>query len=142
MSFGFHPYFRLPGLPRAEWRIHWPAMTRLLLAERSIPTGEEAPFPVFDGKLGDRAFDDGFALPDPRAFFSIAGSGRRITVEFIEGYRCAQVFAPPGQDYIAIEPMTAPANALVSGRGLRLVKPGELFRAAFCVNVQEMVRPI
>jgi hypothetical protein len=34
--------------------------------------------------------------------------------------------------------MTAPANALVSGRGLRLVEPGGLFRATFRVNVQEM----
>ena len=137
VSFGFHPYVRLPGLPRAEWQIHLPAMSRLLLDERSIPTGEEAPVPAFDAKLGDRAFDDGFALLDPHAFFSIAGNGRRITVEFVEGYRYAQVFAPRDKDYIAIEPMTAPANALVSGRGLHLVEPGGLFRTAFRVNVKE-----
>jgi aldose 1-epimerase len=138
VSFGFHPYFRLPGLPRAEWEIHLPAMSQLLLDERSIPTGEEAPVPAFGAKLGDRAFDDGFALLDPHAFFSIAGNGRRITVEFVEGYRYAQVFAPGDKGYIAIEPMTAPANALVSGRGLRLVEPGGLFRATFRVHVQEM----
>jgi aldose 1-epimerase len=138
VSFGFHPYFRVPGLPRAEWQIHLPAMSQLLLDERSIPTGEEAPVPALDAKLGDRAFDDGFALLDPHAFFSIAGNGRRITVEFVEGYRYAQVFAPRDKNYIAIEPMTAPANALVSGRGLRLVEPGVLFRATFRVNVQEM----
>ena len=138
VSFGFHPYFRLPGLPRAEWQVHLPAMSRLLLNERSIPTGEETPVPALDAKLGDRAFDDGFALLDPHAFFSIAGNGRRITVEFVEGYRYAQVFAPRDKDYIAIEPMTAPANALVSGRGLRLVEPGGLFRATFRVIVQEV----
>jgi len=138
VSFGFHPYFRVPGLPRAEWQIHLPAMSRLMLDERSIPTGEEAPVPAFDTKLGDRAFDDGFALLDPHALFSIAGNGRRITVEFVEGYPDAQVFAPRDKNYIAIEPMTAPANALVSGCGLRLVEPGGLFRATFRVNVQEM----
>ena len=140
VSFGFHPYFRLPGLPRAEWQIELPAMSRLLLDERSIPTGEETPAPAFDAKLGDRAFDDGFALPDPHAWFSIAGNGRRITVEFVEGYPYAQVFAPRGKDFAAFEPMTAPTNALVSGRGLRLVDPGSLFRATFRVNVQEIVR--
>jgi aldose 1-epimerase len=138
VSFGFHSYFRLPGLPRAEWQVPLPAMSRLLLDERSIPTGEEVPVPAFDEKLGDRAFDDGFALLDPHALFSIAGNGRRITVEFVEGYRYAQVFAPRGKDYIAIEPMTAPANALVSGRGLRLVEPGDMFRTTFRVNVQEI----
>jgi aldose 1-epimerase len=138
VSFGFHPYFRLPGLPRAEWQIELPAMSRLLLDERSIPTGAETPAPAFDAKLGDRAFDDGFALPDPHAWFSIAGNGRRITIEFFEGYPYAQVFAPRGKDFVAFEPMTAPTNALVSGRGLRLVEPGSLFRATFRVNVQEL----
>jgi aldose 1-epimerase len=138
VSFGFHPYVRLPGLPRGEWQVNLPAMTRLLLDERSIPTGEEAPVPAFDARLGDRAFDDGFSLLDAHALFSIVGNGRRITVEFVEGYPYAQVFAPRDKDYIAIEPMTAPANALVSGRGLRLIEPGGLFRATFRVNVQEL----
>jgi aldose 1-epimerase len=139
VSFGYHPYFRLPGLSRAEWEIHLPAMSQLQLNERSIPTGKEASVPALDAKLGDRAFDDGFALLDPHVLFSIAGNGRRITVEFVEGYCYAQVFAPRGKDYIAIEPMTAPANALISGRGLRLVEPGGLFRATFRVTVQEML---
>jgi aldose 1-epimerase len=138
VSFGFHPYFRIPGRPRAEWQVHLPAMSQLRLDERSIPTGEETPFPAFDAKLGGRPFDDGYALLDPHAFFSVAGNGRRITVEFDDGYRYAQVFAPRDKDYIAIEPMTAPANALVSGRGLRLVEAGSLFRATFRVKVQEM----
>lgn len=138
VSFGFHLYFRIPGRPRAEWEIHLPAMSQLLLDGRSIPTGEETSVPAFDAKLGDRAFDDGFALLDPHALFSIAGNRRLITVEFVEGYHYAQVFAPPGKDYIAIEPMTAPTNALVCGGGLRLVEPGDLFHATFHVKVQEM----
>jgi aldose 1-epimerase len=54
----------------------------------------------------------------------------RIAVEFTEGFRVAQLFAPPGEDYICIEPMTAPANALVRG-GFEWVAPGERRRAAF-----------
>jgi aldose 1-epimerase len=34
VSFGFHPYLRLPGLPRAEWQLHLPAMRHLLLDAR------------------------------------------------------------------------------------------------------------
>jgi aldose 1-epimerase len=138
VSFGFHPYFRLPGLARNEWHVHVPAMSHLLLDERSIPTGEEAPVPSCDVKLGDRAYDDEFALLDPHALFTLSGKGRRITIEFVEGYPYAQVFEPLDKDYIAIEPMTAPINALVSGRGLRLVEQGGLFRATFRVNVQEI----
>jgi len=136
VSFGFHPYFRIPG--GREWQIRLPAMSLLLLDERSIPTGEKASVPAFVGKLGGRAFDHGFALRDPHAGFLIAGNRRLITVEFLEGYPYAQVFAPRGKDYIAIEPMTAPTNALMSGRGLRLVEAGDLFRATFRAKVQEM----
>lgn len=135
VSFGFHPYFTLPDVARSEWQIELPAMQKLLLNEQHIPSGEETPFPAFVGKLGDLDFDDGFVLLAESASFSIAGGGRRITVEFLEGYPYAQVFAPASHDYIAIEPMTAPTNALVKGQGLRSVKPGETFKAEFCVNV-------
>jgi galactose mutarotase-like enzyme len=41
-----------------------------------------------------------------------------------------------GKDYLALEPMTAPTNAHVTGRDLRLVDPGGMFRAAFRVGVE------
>ena len=78
--------------------------------------------------------DDGFALLEERASFALAGAGRRVAVEFLHGYRYAQVFAPEGEDCVALEPMTAPTNALTSGRGLRLVAPGQACRAAFRIS--------
>jgi aldose 1-epimerase len=137
VSFGFHPYFRIPEVSREEWQVKLPAMTRLELDERNIPTGQGVAVAHFDAQVGDRTFDDGFVLDAAPASFSLAGGGRRINVEFLEGYSYAQVFAPGGKDYIAIEPMTAPANALVSGSGLRVVEPGEEFRATFRIRVIE-----
>jgi aldose 1-epimerase len=136
VSFGFHPYLRLPGLPRAAWQVHLPAMGHLLLDTRLLPTGEESPFAALDTSLGDRNFDDSFVTREERPSFSVMGGGRRITIEFLEGYRYAQVFAPSGKDYLALEPMTAPANALTTGRGLRLVEPGGTFQAAFRLGVE------
>jgi len=135
VSFGFHPYFGLPGLPRAEWRLELPAMRRIVLDRRGIPTGEEEPFGGLDAQLGEMNFDDGFALKDERASSSVAGNGRRISVELIEGYGYAQVFAPKDKSYVALEPMTAPTSALTSGRGLRFVEPGTQFRAAFRIGI-------
>jgi len=136
VSFGFHPYFGIPGLPRAQWRLTLPAMRRLASDERGIPSGGEEPIGAFDSQLGEIDLDDGFVVLEERPTFSLAGAGRRITVEFLAGYRYAQIFAPKDKDYIAIEPMTAATNALVSGRGLRLVEPGERFRAAFAVTIK------
>jgi len=137
VSFGFHPYLGLSELPRADWRLALPAMRRLALDERGIPTGEGTLCGAFDGRLGEVGFDDGFALPEERVSMSLAGAGRRITVELVAGYRYVQVFAPADKDYVAIEPMTAPTNALGSGRGLRLVEPGGTCRTTFRIRIDE-----
>ena len=136
VAFGFHPYFGVPALPRAAWRLELPAMARLALDDRGIPTGQETPFSPVDAVLGGLAFDDGFALQADSAVFGISDRDLRITVRFLEGYAFAQIYAPPDQDFIALEPMTAPTNALASGRGLRVVQPGEQFRAVFRIGVR------
>ena len=80
--------------------------------------------------------DDGYAgLPD-HARLTLEGDGRRVTVSLLEGYTHAQIFAPAGKPFVALEPMTAPTNALVSGTGLRHVAPGGRFRATFRIEVE------
>jgi aldose 1-epimerase len=136
VSFGFHPYFGIPDVPRAKWQLGLPAMHRLLLDERGIPSGAEESWNRFDSELGERSFDDGFALLDACPSFHLTGGGRRITLELLAGYPYAQVFAPNQQEFVAIEPMTAPINALASGHGLRVLAPRERFAAAFRVRVE------
>ena len=136
VSFGFHPYFGFSEPSRANWHLKLPAMRKLLLDGRGIPTGEE-PFGGFNAKLDESSFDDGFALVEEQTTFSVAGATCRVSVELHDGYRYAQVFAPKDKDYIALEPMTAPTSALTSGRGLRFVSPGERFRAAFRIRIDQ-----
>jgi aldose 1-epimerase len=135
VSFGFHPYFGLPDLPRTKWRLRLPAMRQLMLDERRIPTGSIIPFTGFDAPLGTRDFDDGFVLDRDNASLSISDGGRSVAVEFVDGFRYAQVYAPTGRDLIALEPMTAPTNALTSGDALPLVESGQSFRAVFRIRV-------
>ena len=110
-------------------------MRQLALDARQIPTGASEAYPGLDDLLGVRSFDDGFALLEPQATLSIAYGGRKISVDLLEGYTHTQVYAPHDQNYIAFEPMTAPANALISGDGLRLVSPGDTFSAQFRIRV-------
>jgi galactose mutarotase-like enzyme len=135
VSFGYHPYLRLPGLPRERWRIAVPLTTRLPLDERMIPTGDREPVRIEDGELGDRSFDEAFADVLDGTRFTLAGGDRTITVTFAEGYGFAQLFAPPAQDVICFEPMTAPANALVHGHDLRVLAPGESHTGGFSITV-------
>jgi aldose 1-epimerase len=135
VSFGFHPYVGIPNLPRTEWRLHLPELQRFVLDHAGIPTGEVEAFGPFNQKLNDLQLDAGFAVLNEPATFSLVGADRRITVEFVRGYRYVQIFAPKGKDLVAVEPMTAPTNALVSGRGLNLLEPGGQFQAVFRLKV-------
>jgi aldose 1-epimerase len=133
ISFGYHPYFRLPNVERSAWAVEIPAKERVVLDIESLPTGEVAPAEVKAGPLGSRTFDDEFVAP--REPFILEGGGRRIEVSFGQGYPYAQVYAPDDDDVIAFEPMTAPTNALVSGQDLQLIEPGESYEASFSITV-------
>ncbi len=110
----------------------------MVLDGKGIPTGGDEPFGGLDTSLGELDLDDGFEVLDEHAVLSLTGAGRRIAVEWIEGYRYAQVYAPKNKECVAIEPMTAPTNALASGHGLRFVKRGAKFRATFRICVETL----
>ena len=135
--FGYHPYLRLPGLPRAAWQVEMPVARRLELDERSIPTGRSKASAPIRGLLGRQTFDDGFVLADGGEPFVLAGGGRRIEVAFEEGYPYVQVFAPSDDDVVCFEPMTAPTDALRGRLGPPpAVSPGECYRARFTITVE------
>jgi len=139
VSFGWHPYLRLPGVPRSEWCVELPVRRRAVLDDRGLPTGEIEPVEIEPGPLGERTYDDHFVGLEPPATFALEGGGKRIELELGRGYPFAQVYAPTGIDeepYICFEPMTAPVNALVSGEDLGSVPPGGSFRAEFRVRVR------
>jgi aldose 1-epimerase len=134
VAFGFHPYLRVPGVPREEWWVELPVTSRMELDDRLLPTGRSEPVRIAPGPLGNRSFDDAFdGLASPPEF-AASGGGRRVHVLFLEGYRFAQVYAPPGRDLIAFEPMTAPGNPFESPRTL-LAEPGSRYLARFEIGV-------
>ena len=67
-------------------------------------------------------------------------SDRRLTITYDDGYPYAQMYSPTGKPFCAIEPMTAPTNALVSGDHPS-VRPGETFSAAFTLAVADVKPP-
>ena len=134
VSFGWHPCLRLPGVHRRDWHVELPVKRRQPLDHRGLPTGSSEPVAPESGPLRERSFDDLFTELERPARFALEGDGRRIELEVGDGYRVAQVYAPPGSDFICFEPMTAPTNALVAG-GYELVEPGDSYRAGFSITV-------
>jgi aldose 1-epimerase len=135
VSFGYHPYFALPGVPRAEWELELPSRARLVLDENMLPTGERVPEAPERAPIGDRLFDDGYDGLVPASSFGLAGGGRRLVLVLEAGYPCAQVFVPPGDEYACLEPMTAPTNAFVEHAALPLARPGAPYEATWSLTV-------
>lgn len=133
LCFGYHPYFTIPGVPRDEWELSTPTMRHLSVDDRGLPTGAHDPWAAGTAPLGARVLDDGFDEVPEGSVFALSGGGRRIEVTFERGYPAAQLFAPAGDALVAIEPMTAPTDALRRG-GYR-VAADEPVTAQFSVRI-------
>jgi galactose mutarotase-like enzyme len=131
VSFCWHPFFQLPGVPRRDWELRWPACERVLVDTRVLPTGERVHQPAERAPLAARTFDDHYSLGADR-HFALRAVGRRIDLRFGPTYPFAQLYVPERGNFAAIEPMTATIDALGRGTAPRVV-PGDRFRAWFSI---------
>lgn len=150
VAIGAHPYLRIADVPTGELTVTVAARTHFEVDERMNVVGES---PV-DGtrydlrggrRVGELELDDGYAdveRTDGRAVHTLAAAdGRTVALWGDESFGYVQVFTsrklathPDGSVALAVEPMTAPANALNTGRGLRWLEPGESWTAAWGIG--------
>ncbi|WP_327058915.1 hypothetical protein [Leifsonia sp. ZF2019] len=132
------PNLRIGDVPADQLTITVAAATRYETDDRLNVTGTA---PVagtrFDLSAGVRVSDldvnDGFGGLAERPEHALAADdGRRVVLWSDPAFAYVQVFThrsfatkEPGDVALAVEPMTAPANALNSGEGLRWLEPGE-----------------
>jgi galactose mutarotase-like enzyme len=135
VSFGFHPYLRIPGGARQSAEMTLPVRRALLTNDSMLPTGETEPFEPGPRRLGDTEWDHEFSELDDPARFVLRGGESEISLTFLGGCPFAHVFAPADSDFVCFEPMTAPTNALVTGADLSVVAPGGRYEAAFEIAV-------
>jgi aldose 1-epimerase len=136
VAFGLHPYLRLPSSARERCHLELPACDRLDADDQGIPTGAREPLGPATANL-DRGWDDGLVLGETPATFTAVGEAGRVSVELLDGFTHGQVFSPPDAEFVCFEPMTAPANALISGDGLRVLEPGQQLRTSFRIAWEE-----
>jgi galactose mutarotase-like enzyme len=134
VSFGWHPYLTLPGVPRSSWRLRLPARRHLELDASGIPTGAAADEGPEAAPIARRTFDDLYALGRDHRLSFAGDDGQSIELRCTSGYPYAQVWVPKGRRFAALEPMVAPTNALLAGSA-PLVSPGDSYRARFSLTV-------
>ncbi len=133
IAFGWHPYLRVPGTPRRDWRLGLPARAHLALDGRGIPTGAEQQEREEAAPIGRRRFDDLYRLDGGRRL-TLSTDESSISMVAGPGYDFAQVWVPAGRPFAALEPMTTPTNSLVDGTA-PMVHPGDRFTAEFSLTV-------
>ncbi|MDQ1082700.1 MULTISPECIES: aldose 1-epimerase family protein [Microbacterium] len=137
VALGIHPYLQIGGVATEDLVIHSTGTTTLVVDERNIPI-DEVPVSAANDlragrRLGDATLDNGYRGlerdAEGRARHTLtAPDGRRLELWQDRGFRWVQVFTTdryPGRSLaVAIEPMTAPANAFATGTDLETLQPG------------------
>jgi aldose 1-epimerase len=133
VSFGWHPYFRLPGEEPDATHVHLPTGDRIVLDDRTLPSGEERVFSC-TRPLAAPGYDHAYRLRANHRILTVSGRRRQITMTMNPGYHYGQVYSPPGETFVALEPMTAAIDALGSGT-TPMVRPGQSYTARYRVTL-------
>jgi aldose 1-epimerase len=150
VALGTHPYLMIGGVPTRDLVLTSSGTNRLVVDEQLVPVDEVPVGPSSDlrsgRRLGDVTLDTAYTGltrdADDRVRHSLtAPDGRSLVLWQGPGFDYAQIFTTdryPGQSLaVAIEPMTAPANAFNSGRGLRWLGAGESWSLSWGIALTE-----
>ncbi len=137
---GQHPYLRAGAELVDHWHLQLPATRWQPADDRGIPAGPPqdvagSPYDFRERRpIGTVSLDHAFtgltADADGRSRVKLAGPATEIELWAGPGYHWLQVFTgdPLGPDArrraLAVEPMTCPPNAFVSGTDLVTIEPG------------------
>ncbi len=141
VAVGSHPYFKIGDVPTGDLTLTLSADTHFEVDERLNVVSEHpvdgTDYDLRAGKrVGDLFLDDGWggvkAVGGSSAQTLTAPDGRTVSMWADEHFGYVQVFTSRvlatetlSGVAIAIEPMSAPTNALNSGVGLNWLEPGE-----------------
>jgi len=149
VALGFHPYYRIPHIPRDQWLAKIPARKIAITDSRLVATGEFTPYDLpnplpLQGHPLDTGFTDLERDADGRAHFSIESGGKKVETLFGPKYPVAVIYAPPApagqtRDFICFEPMTGITNAVnLYHEGkypeLQTVAPGAKWTESFWIR--------
>lgn len=140
-ALGAHPYLRISDVPTEELTLTLLADEMFETDDRAIPTGRAGVSGQHDlrngRRIGDLRFDTAFTglrtVGGRHEHVLAAPDGRSVTLWADASFAYAHVYVStvyPGVDKaVAVEPMTAPADAFNSGEGLRWLDAGSSFSA-------------
>jgi aldose 1-epimerase len=149
VAIGCHPFFRIGDIPVDDLTLTVHAGNHFPVNERLIPSAEvSVDGTEYDLRAGqlvrDLKLDDAFGDVQPQDQVTAvlaAPDGRTVALWQDANFPYVQIFTtrifPSGSQHItaiAMEPMTAPANAFNTGQSLRWLAPGETWEASWGIR--------
>ena len=152
VAVGAHPYLRVGNTPVSELTLVINAVGHLEVDGAMIPVGKPSPVDGTDldyrhgRKLNDAALDDAWTdltrgADGGSRHHLEAPDGHRVELHmdgnygFIQAYTTQTFPGPHGLVHaVALEPMTAAANAFNNGLGLRWLAPGEAWETSWGIR--------
>ena len=150
-SLGFHPYFATTGPSIDGAGLHLPARSYLEVDERMLPTGVVRPVAgtpfdfrvprAIDGEVLDVTYTD--LERDEDGLFTVTlvgidGSVTRVSQDgafaYFQAFSADTLAAARRRTSLALEPMTAPAEALRSRQGLISLAPSQSWSGVWRVR--------
>ncbi len=147
VALGTHPYLTVGDAPASEITVTSSGTTYFVVDDKLVPTGSAAVTPENDLRAGqvladlvlDTAYTGLSRDASGRASHTLRDTaGRTVTLWQDESFDYVQLYtARPYADRdvsIAVEPMTAPANAFNTGEGVRWLAPDEDWQAQWGIT--------
>ncbi|QYF89343.1 aldose 1-epimerase family protein [Arthrobacter sp. PAMC25284] len=156
VGLGAHPFLRIGEVPTRDLKLVIDADTHIEINERLIPTGTvtDVTGTRHDFRTGrlvrDVDLDDAWAGvrrngDGGSTHYLEAPDGSRVRLHMDGSFGYVQAFTTDNfvtdggmVTAVALEPMTAPADALNSGEGLRWLRPGEEWELSWSIAYQSV----
>lgn len=131
---GWHPYFVCDNLE--ESILQFNSTKKLIIGDRNIGTGIESIEPIENFKIGNQQLDDCWVLNSGNINFKTPSYELKMSSDGDNNF--LQVYTPPFENIIAIEPTTGVSDSFNNKIGLQTLDPNTEYRITWNLQLNHI----
>ncbi|TWO33188.1 aldose 1-epimerase [Seonamhaeicola sediminis] len=130
-TLGWHPYFTSDNL--FESSLQFDSTEKVILGDRNITIGTDNIDTTETFKIAGQQFDDCWILNSDQIIFRTPEYDLKFNATGNNNF--LQVYTPPKENTIAIEPTTGISDSFNNGIGLETLKPGDSYSLTWSLHI-------
>lgn len=131
-TLGWHPYFVSANLHESSLQLD--SNEKMVLDDRNITTGTTETDTTKLVKIADNQFDDCWVLNSDEVLFKTPKYNLKFNATGDNNF--LQVYTPPRENTIAIEPTTGVSDSFNNNIGLQTLEPNEEYAITWSLNIK------